>query len=276
MGRGGRHRPRRELRVLRQRVRHPAAVGGRPSGGCQPRPEHGRDGDAPTLARASLRRLPGCVQDPRARRRTAARRPAVRPSPTDALRPLRHRRRRQHSRAWGRHHRHEPPQLLRCRRDVDRHCPQRASGALPRQEGGLRRPRDRPHRRGDGGHPGRAGEWVGRAVASGCRRPRGRRTRRPRSPGDDPAWPDLLRPRAQGALGRGPAAPTHRGTDHPGRHVGHGEGVAAFESPAQRPQPHRSPHRADPRRPARRRPQRQVVEGRHRADHEGDRQAASP
>ncbi len=96
LGRAVRCRSWRELRLLRQRVRHAPAVGGRQSGGRQPRPEHGGDGDAAALAGAPLRRLAGRVQDPRAGNRAAARAPALRPPAADALCPLRHRRDRQH------------------------------------------------------------------------------------------------------------------------------------------------------------------------------------
>ena len=93
--------------------------------------------------------------------------------------------------------------------------------------------------------------------------------------GHDPAGPGVLRPRAQGPLGRCPAAPAHAAPGHPDRRVGDREGLAAIEPAAQRPQRHRPADRADPRRPARRRAQGQVAERRHRADHEGDRQAAA-
>ena len=80
VGRRQRRRSRRELRLLGQRVRHATAVGGRSSGGRQPGSEHDRDGQAATMAGASLRRVAGRVQDPRARRRAPADPPAVRPS----------------------------------------------------------------------------------------------------------------------------------------------------------------------------------------------------
>ena len=54
-----RHRPRRELRLLRQRLRHAAAVGGRPPGRGQPRCADGaRRGGSP-MADAQPRRVAG-------------------------------------------------------------------------------------------------------------------------------------------------------------------------------------------------------------------------
>ncbi len=149
-----------------------------------------------------------------------------------------------------RHPRDEPPQLLRRRGDVDRHRSQRSGGALPRQEGGVRRPGGRTDRLGDGRHPGRAGQRVDRATARRCRGARGGRARHRRSAGNDPSRQGVLRPGAQGALGCRPAAPAHRRTDDPDRHVGHREGLAAVESTAQRAQHHRPADGADSRRAA--------------------------
>ena len=46
--------------------------------------------------------------------------------------------------------------------------------------------------------------------------------------GHDPTRPGVLRSRAQGSLGRGPPRPDERRAGHPGRAVGHREGVAAL------------------------------------------------
>ena len=50
--------------------------------------------------------------------------------------------------------------------------------------------------------------------------------------GTIPPRPGVLRPRAEGALGRRPPRPGDRRAGHPGRPVGHGEGVAAQSPPA--------------------------------------------
>ena len=85
------------------------------------------------------------------------------------------------------------------------------------------------------GHPGAAGRRGGRAGAGG----------------DDPPRAGVLRPRAAGPLGRRPPRRRPPRAGHPGRAVGHGEGVAA-QPPAAPLRPRRAP--GDPR--ARRRPRR--------------------
>ena len=92
--------------------------------------------------------------------------------------------------------------------------------------------------------------------------------------GTIPRGPAFFDPVLKGRWGAARLPPTERGSGHSDRHVGHREGLAAVESSAQRAERHGSADGADPRRTARRRHEGQVVEGRHRADHEGDRQAA--
>ena len=93
--------------------------------------------------------------------------------------------------------------------------------------------------------------------------------------GHDPARQGVLRPGAQGSLGGGAPAAAHGRPSHPDRPVGDGEGVAAVEPAAQRRQHHRPAVGPHTRRATDLRAQGQVAEGRHGADHEGDRQAAA-
>ena len=169
------------------------------------------------------------------------------------VRPLRHRRHRAHPGRRPGDPRRQPPQLLRLRGDVDGHRPQRPHRALPRQEGGVRRAGRRPAGHGDGRHPRRPRHRLRRAAAGRRRRPRRRRGRGDHAAGDDPARPGVLRPRAEGALGRGPAGGDDEGAGHPDRPVGHRAGVAAVEPAAERPQRRRPAAGPRPRRRAGRR-----------------------
>ena len=75
------------------------------------------------------------------------------------------------------------------------------TGALPRQEGGVRRPDRRPAGHGDGRHPRRPGHRLRRAAAGGGRRARRRRDGGDHAAGHDPARPGVLRPELKGRWG---------------------------------------------------------------------------
>ena len=95
VGRRARCRPRGELRLLRQRLRHAAARRGRQSGRGQPRPAHGGDGGGTPVAHPRSRhRAPGRVAQ--ARSRVAEGAAHVQPSVDGALRRHRHPRCRTH------------------------------------------------------------------------------------------------------------------------------------------------------------------------------------
>ena len=107
----------------------------------------------------------------------------------------------------------EPPQLLRRHRDGDAHREERAHGALPRQEGSVRRPGRRSGGEGVRRHPRRPGDRVrraaeGRGLCSRCRRPGG-----DHAAGHHPPRSRVLRSGAEGAMGRG--APRARDTTCP-------------------------------------------------------------
>ena len=168
VGRGQRHRPRRELRLLRQRVRHPAAIGRRQPGRRQPGPEHGRDGDAAALADPTPRRVAGRVQDPGAGHRAADASCSSSPDPElmpyvrfdiDGVDNIP-----DHGPAIVVM---QPPQLLRRRRGVDHHRPQRAE----RCASSARRRCSTPRSSGSSPRRWAASASSGRAVrASRCRR----------------------------------------------------------------------------------------------------------
>ena len=84
------------------------------------------------------------------------------------------------------------------------------------------------------GHPRRSGHRERRAPARSGRRARSRPGRGDHAAGHHPARPGLLRPCAEGALGRRPPGAPHQGTGHPGRPVGHREGVAPQQPAAER------------------------------------------
>ena len=71
--------------------------------------------------------------------------------------------------------------------DVGRHRPQRPHRALPRQEGGVRRPDRRPAGHGHGRHPRRSRHRLRRAAAGRRRRAGRRRGRGGHAAGHDPA-----------------------------------------------------------------------------------------
>ena len=158
-----RRRPREQLRLLRQRLRHAAAVGGRPSRCGQPRPRgcvvvavgppladapprRARRRPEGSLSASSRSKLAMAFTRPGARARTpASTSPGVEhiPSRGPAILVA------------------QPPQLLRRRRDGDAVARQGGPArALPRQEGGVRRAARRSAREGLRRHPRRSGHRL--------------------------------------------------------------------------------------------------------------------
>ena len=102
----------------------------------------------------------------------------------------------------------EPPQLLRRRGVGPRRPRDRATGALPRQEGDLRGPGGRDHRAGHRRHRGRPGQRIGSTDARRRGSIEGRRSRHRPPAGHHPTRVRLLRSGAarqdrDGAAGRG-------------------------------------------------------------------------
>ena len=201
MGRRARDRPGRELVLLRQRVRHAPAVRGGPPRGGQPRSEDGAHGDLPRLAPHPPRRATGCSQAAGPQRRAPAAGAGLRPARALPLRPVRHHGRRADPEEGRGHHRGQPPLVLRRHVDEPAVRQGRAAGAVPREEGGVRRPDHR--RRGPGlrRHPRRPGDRQRRAAPGGGRGPRGRSGGGAHAPGHHPARAGLLRPGAARAAG---------------------------------------------------------------------------
>ena len=225
MGRGRAGRPRQLVRVQRQLLRRPAAGRRRPPGRGEPRPAPGRARPPPGLAdppsrpargRAEVRRARAAGLDPLPAAPGAARQRASRHrggGADPARRP--------------RHRRVQPPQLLRRHGGGHRARRHRALLPLPRQEGGVRRPGRRGARPDGRRHPGQPVVGLRRAARGrhqGAERGGGDRAR---PGGHDPAGTGLLRHRAARAMGRRPPCRRHTSAGHPGRAVGHGEGVAA-------------------------------------------------
>ena len=201
--------PPRLLRLLRQLLRHPAAVRRRPSHGGQPRPAPRRRGRRAPVARPAPRRPARRAQAGRPRAPAGA--PGLRPPRALPVRPLSHRGRRAHP-VEGRWPRlRQPPELLRPPGHGHDPQPEGPSGALPGQEGGLRRPGRGPDRQGHGRHPGRPGDGVRRAPRGRGRRPVGRPAGRARCPrGRSPVAPPSSTPSCR-AVGAPPASPRRRG-----------------------------------------------------------------
>ncbi len=139
-------------------------------------------------------RPPGRPERRRARALPHA--PPVRPQAVLSLRAVRHRRRRARATAWARAPGLQPPELLRRGGPGARGARHRAAGALPRQEGDLRRAGRRGHRPGHRRHPGRPGQRVGRAAAGGRVRAEGGGGGHRPAAGHHPAGLRLLRPGA--------------------------------------------------------------------------------
>ena len=206
VGRRARRRPRRELRLLRQRVRRPAAVGGGPPGRRQPRSAHGRDGHRCAAGRSSTStcrracpKLP-CSASSCSRWRCSS------PARADALRPLRHRRASSTSRPRARRSSSattaatstparwpssSPAAGAPCASSARRRCStRRSSASSPGHGRHPRRPRHRLRRAAAGGgrRRSRAARWW-----RSCRRARSRGVRRSSTPcsrgaGARPGW----------------------------------------------------------------------------------------
>ena len=281
VGGGARHRPRRELRLQRQHLRHAAARCCRSPVRRQPRPAHGADGGGATVACPRSLRPGACRvgssnterqhdgQDPGGQHGDPAPGAQLHPSAVLPLRPLRDPRHGQHPGRGAGDHRRQPPQLLRLGGDRAGHRQDRTHRPLPRQEGGVRRSGDRADRFGDGWHP-RGSRHRERRAVEGCGRCAGERRRRgDHAAGHHPARAGVLRSGAQGSLGRGAVGGDVEGTDHPRRAVGHGEGVAAQCSVAERAERRRPAHRLGHGRLGRAAEVPQHGQ-RHQADHAGD------
>jgi len=224
LGLPARRRPGGELRLLRQLLRRPAAVGRRPPPRREPRSANDRPGDLAALADRALRRARGCAEVRGAG--TAARAVPAGAGAAAAMGALRARRRRPRAGRGAGDPGGEPPLLLRPARD---RLPAReagSTGALPGQEGGLRRP--------DRRRPGLCARRHPRRPRLRLRRTAARRGRGAGSGGDGgdhaaghhPSWPRLLRSRAEGPLGCGPSGRGHRCADRADRTVGHRAGLA--------------------------------------------------
>ncbi len=108
----------------------------------------------------------------------------------------------------------------------------RPARALPRQEGGLRRPGRRSDRQGDGRHPRGAGHRLRRAARrGGAPRLAGRRGRGADARGHHPAGKAFFNTTLKGRWGAAKLAAHDRRAGHPGRPVGHREGVAPVRAP---------------------------------------------
>ena len=118
------------------------------------------------------------------------------------------------------------------------------------------------------------GTGFERAAPGGRRRTRRRRDGGDHAGGHDPTRPGVLQ-EAGRPVGCGPVGADDRCPDHPGRVVGHREGVAAIGPTAQRVEPDEPTDRAGTRRRADH-VGRQVARRRHEADHEGARRLAPP
>ena len=238
---GSRHRPGRVPCLQRQRLRYAPALLGRLAPRRQSRPGPHPHRDGPALAHRPLgppagRAVPG-------RTRAVSPDPPVRPAGVVPLRPLRHRRDRAHPVVRARLVGRQPPQLLRRGGARPRRRQNRSSGALPRQEGDVRR-------------PGRGDRWPGPSAASRstgaavrtsrCAPPRRRcapakwSSSCPRAPshGARPSsTPSSTARPARPAWPRPPGAPVV-----PDRPVGHRGGVAPLGPGARR---HAGPPPAD-------------------------------
>ncbi len=146
VGRGALGRAGGQLGVLRQRVRHPAAVLGRPPRDRERRPPAGGRRHLAPLAPAPPRRPARC---PQAHRDRAVRRGEdLGPARVVPLRPLRHRGHRTPPPPGAGHRGGQPSQLLRRRGHRAHGDAQRAPAPGPGQEGDLRRPGARPSGQG--------------------------------------------------------------------------------------------------------------------------------
>ena len=207
LGRRTRDRPGPELRLLGQLLRPPDAVGGRPPRRGQPGPPPHRDGPAPAVAHRAPRRPVGRPQDPGGGHRATEGAPGAGAPRAVPLRPLRHLRRRAPAQGRPGHRRRQPPELLRPGRHGLGAGQAGPAGALPRQEGGVRRTRRGPDRQGHGRDPRRAGLRLRRAAGRRGGRAAGRRGRGADAPGHDPPRQGRSSPRRPRAAGAPPGWP---------------------------------------------------------------------
>ena len=163
---------------------------------------------------------PGVSEGAARRARAAAAGDGVQPPVAGAVRPHRDRRGRAHPGRGTGDPRRQPSLVLRSGGDGDGRRQVGSHGALPRQEGGVRRPDLRLDRQGDGRDPRRSGKRIGSAVGGRGRGARRRRDGGDHAAGHDPARAGLLRTRAQGPVGCGPARPALGCAGDPGRVCG--------------------------------------------------------
>ena len=235
-----RRRPGRELGLLATAsTTCPMLGGGRPPGRREPRPAPGRAWRCSAAGRSLHLDVPaGRAQAAGGRHRAAAGAARARAARADPVRPVRHLRRRAHPEDGPGHRRRQPPQLLRPDGDGRGRWPSAGRpvrflgkkevfdapvvGQVAKAMGGIR------VERGTGSDEplaeAAAALMAGEVVALMPR-------------GHDPARQGVLRPDAQGPLGRGAARRDDRRAGDPGRPVGHREGVAALRAAAQPPRP---------------------------------------
>ncbi len=169
VGGRARRRPGQLPRLQRQRLRRAAAVERGHAACRQPGPVAHRDRDGAALADRALG--PPAGRPERRRPRAVSHAAAVRPPAVVPLCALRYRRGRTRPRARSGAAGGEPPQLLRCRRARSRGASDRPAGALPGQEGGVRR----AGRRARSPAPSAESRSTGAAgAANPCGRPKPR------------------------------------------------------------------------------------------------------
>ena len=244
VGRRGRRRPRRLVGLQRQLLRRPAARRRRPPDGRQRRRPPRRPGPPAAAGRCATSTCPrACSRSPAASCRSGPGRCSAPELLANVRLDIAGRREHPGDRAG--HRRVQPPQLLR------RHRRRRRCSARPaaRSASSARR-RSSTSRSSAFLSKMAGGIRVNRASGSNeplehaIRVLAGRRGRGPGAGGHDPAGPGVLRPRAEGPLGRRPPGPGHPRPGHPRRAVGHREGLAAQPAPAAvRPRASRPPIR---------------------------------
>ncbi len=262
-----RRRSRRELRVLRQRVRHADARRRRPSRRRQPGSPDGARCRCTSVADPQSRRVAGRAQGAGDRARSTGDSPCdshvrglypyarfdidgVDNIPTAGAAIL-----------CGNHRSYFDVAAMSLTI-----AKTRSRGSLPRQEGSVRRTDRRPDRGGDGWYPGRPWNRLRRAA---------RRGRRCASAGGE-----MVTMMPEGTIPRGPAffrkpvgrwgaarlAQLSGAPIIPVGSVGDREGVAPFEPGTERPQPRSTANRTSPSRRAGRAPG-SIARSRHEADH---------
>ena len=274
LGRRERRRPRRELGLLRHVLRPPAARRRRPPGRREPRPPAARPGRRPPLAGActstsppGVPKLPCSASSPsRSIQRVV--RPELFPWARFDIEGVEHIPEAGPAIVVANHRSYFDPLALGHR--VRPPGPRRA---VPRQEGGVRRPGRRPARPGHGRHPGRPGHRLRRAADGGGRRPGSGELVAIMPQGTIPRGRAFFDPELKGRWGAARLAAHDRGAGHPDRPVGHRGGVAPVRAPApgverrapaDRPGAGRRAGRAG----------RRLGRRRHQADHGGHRRPA--